>query len=139
VTSTKSHSARLAVVAALSAAMLTGGSAGALAASNPIHPAPHSVPHRTPAKSSITVRVSPSSLRAGQRITAAGRGTGLAIGSKVQLQRRVGSRWTSLPASTAIRRGGVYSLTTPLSIRGRQVLRVLDGTTASSPVTVTVR
>ncbi|MCQ4040685.1 hypothetical protein ACFOSC_22265 [Streptantibioticus rubrisoli] len=137
--STKSRSARLGVAAALSAALLTGGTATAFAAPNTVHPAPRPVPHRAPAKSSITFRVRPSSLRSGQRITAAGQGTGLAIGSRVQLQRRIGSRWSSLPASTALRRGGVYSLTTPLSIRGRQILRVLDGTTASSPVTVTVR
>lgn len=138
-TSTKPHSARLAVAGALSAALLAGGTATAFAAPHAVHPAPHPVPHRPPAGSSITFRVSPFSLRAGQRITATGLGSGLATGSRVLLQRRSGSRWTSLPVSTTLRRGGGYSLSAPLSVRGRQVLRVLDGTTASSPVGVTVR
>ncbi|MDF3291727.1 hypothetical protein [Streptomyces silvisoli] len=133
-TPTKSHSARLAVVGALSAALLTGGAGGAIAASHPIHPAPY----RAPAKPSISIRVSPTTVKAGQQVTVIGRAQGLKPGSRVQLQHRSNGKWTSLHASTAVQRGGAYKLTAKLNSKGKQVLRVYDGTTTSSPVTVTV-
>ncbi|GAA1909767.1 hypothetical protein [Streptantibioticus ferralitis] len=129
-----SNSARLAVVGALSAALLAGGTTGAIAASAAPKPAPSAS-----AKSSLTIKVSPTTVKAGQQVTIVGAAKGLATGSTVQLQHRNGSKWTSLQSSAKVLKGNIYKLTAKLNTKGREVLRVHDGTTTSSPVTVTVR
>ncbi|MEU1627630.1 hypothetical protein ABZ746_20325 [Streptomyces sp. NPDC020096] len=131
---TKSSSARVAVVGALSAALLTGGTAGAFAA--PVAPKPMSSKSARP---SLTIRVSPTSVKAGQQVTVIGTAKGLPTGSTVQLQHRNGSKWTSLQANTKVVKGNVYKLTAKLNTKGRELLRVYCGAAASSPATVTVR
>ncbi len=133
-TSTQSHSARLTVAAALSAAMLAGGTGDAVAASHRIHPAQQR--DRGP---SISIRVNPTTVRAGDPITVGGRVRGLRPGSTVQLEDRVGGRWRPLPERTTVGKGGDYKITVKFKNKGPEVLRDFDGRAFSRPVAVTVR
>ncbi|MEU8585771.1 hypothetical protein AB0C59_01975 [Streptomyces sp. NPDC048664] len=148
----KRRSLRTAVVGTLGAASLalTGT---AMAASTPT-PAPHATSsaaaHQAPAaktpaaktpavKATITAAPSVSSVRAWQLFRVTGKTTGLTAGSKVTLQQKQHGAWVTLPASTPVARGGSYSLGVKLGLKGKNDLRIVNGSTASPVFNVTVR
>lgn len=118
--------ARTAAVSLVSAALVIGGASAATAA-----PAP------TP-KTAITLSASSTHVKTKQNVTFTGRTTGLKNGSKVTLQVKEKGKWKSLPATTTVKKNS-YKLTDKFAAKGTEVLRVLDGKTASNSVTVTVR
>jgi hypothetical protein len=127
---------RIAAVAMLSAALVAGGATAANAA----------VPtQQLSANRSIAVKMAPSvSIKAsatrvkeGKTVTVTGRISGLKSGSKVILQEKVKGRWVSL-ASATVNRSNDYRITAKLGSKGKQTLRVVDASTASSSVTVVV-
>jgi plastocyanin len=127
---------RIAAVAALSAALVAGGATAANAAV----PAQNLSAHRAVAvkqASSINIKASTTRVKAGKTVTFTGRTSGLKQGSKVTLQEKVAGRWVSL-AGTTVNHGNDYRITAKLGSKGKQTLRVVDGQTVSSPVTVVV-
>ena len=127
---------RIAAVAALSAALIAGGATTASAAV----PAQQLSANRSVAVKlapSVSIKASATRVKAGKTVIFTGRTSGLKNGSKVTLQEKVGNRWVSL-ASTTVSRSNDYRITGKLSSKGKQALRVVDGTTASSTVTVVV-
>ncbi|OIK00119.1 hypothetical protein [Streptomyces colonosanans] len=149
--SLRTRSTRVFAVGALSAALLTAGTAGAFAAEpnpNPkatrmaepkatLKPNPQ-VPHRS---ASITTKVNRTEVRVGDRVTLTGRTDGLEIGSPVVLERYYSGKWE--PMSTdihaTINKASNYTLDTRLPYKGREQLRVRVGNVVSQPVAVTVK
>jgi plastocyanin len=139
--------ARIAAVAVLSAALVAGGATAANAAAPAKHaPAKHaSAPAKhAPAKkhapaSSISISASTNRVRVGDSVTFSGSATGLSKGSTVTLQEQnAHGKWVSLDASTTVDRHSSYSVSDTLGM-GKQTLRVVDGDTTSSSVTVIVK
>ncbi|MEV0263949.1 hypothetical protein AB0I49_21775 [Streptomyces sp. NPDC050617] len=158
---------RLAVVGALSAAVLTGGATAAMAASNPApapaktapakpapaKPAPAKpVPAKpapakpapapakpAPAKAALTAKASATSVKAWEQFRISGTATGIKAGTTVTLQQKQGAKWVSLPASVAVNKSGTYSLRVKLGIKGKNELRIAGGGVVSPVLTVTVR
>jgi hypothetical protein len=121
---------RIAAVAALSAVLVAGGATAANAAA----PAKKHAP-----KSSISISASATHVQVGASITFSGSTTGLSKGSTVTLQEQnTHGKWVSLHASTTVDRQSSYSINGTLG-KGKQTLRVVDGTTTSSSVTVVVK
>jgi hypothetical protein len=88
--------------------------------------------------SSISISASATRVRAGDSITFSGSTTSLSKGSTVTLQEQDRhGRWVSLDASTTVDRDSSYSISATLG-KGTQTLRVVDGDTTSSSVTVVV-
>ncbi|MEU5535303.1 hypothetical protein [Streptomyces sp. NPDC020362] len=118
--------ARIAAVSLVSAALVVGGAAAAGAA-----PAVH-------AKPSLTLSASGTHVKKGGTVTFSGRASGLREGSTVTLQVKEGTHWKSLPVTTAVRHDR-YRLTDRFRRAGVEVVRVVDGRTASKPLSVRVR
>ncbi|MFE7115725.1 hypothetical protein ACFU99_09920 [Streptomyces sp. NPDC057654] len=148
---------RLAVVGALSAAVLTGGATAAMAAPNP---APAPAPAKTapakpaparpapgkpapakpaPAKAALTAKASATSVKAWEQFRISGTATGIKAGTTVTLQQKQGAKWVSLPASVPVNKSGTYSLRVKLGIKGKNELRIAGGGVVSPVLTVTVR
>jgi hypothetical protein len=144
---------RIAAIAVLSAALVAGGATAANAAA----PAKHAPARTAPAKaapakkpapakkhapapaSSISISASATRARVGDSITFSGSTTGLSKGSTVTLQEQnAHGKWVSLDASTTVDRHSSYSVSDTLGM-GKQTLRVVDGDTTSSSVTVVVK
>ncbi|MFJ8312210.1 MULTISPECIES: hypothetical protein [unclassified Streptomyces] len=147
--------ARTFAAGALSAALLTAGAAGtfASAATSP-KPSPSvsaSKPAATTAKPSpsvsaskstaaiTTIKATPDSVKAGDKVTFTGRTKGMPIGSKLVLQHKKGGKWTTLQASTTVKQGSSYSLDAKLNDKGKQELRIKYDEVTSPSVTVTVK
>lgn len=88
---------------------------------------------------SITIKASKSQVRAGQSVTFTGRAKGLKVGTKVQLQHMHKGKWTSLQASTTLKKGSSYSLNAKLNTKGKEQLRIMADKAVSPTVTVTVK
>ncbi|KAG9063352.1 hypothetical protein KI688_004234 [Linnemannia hyalina] len=88
---------------------------------------------------SITIMAMPISVRAGDRVTFTGRTKGMPIGSKLVLQHKKGSKWTTLQASTTVKQGSSYSLDAKLNDKGKQELRITHDEVTSPTVAVTVQ
>jgi hypothetical protein len=151
---------RIAAVAVLSAALLAGGATAANAAAPAPHkqpaaakpapakhapaPAKHAPAKHAPAKkhapaSSISISASATLVKAGDSVTFSGSTTGLSKGSTVTLQEEnAHGKWVSLDATTTVDRHSSYSVSDTLG-KGKQTLRVVDGDTTSSSVTVVVK
>ncbi|MEU6480852.1 hypothetical protein ABZ858_29030 [Streptomyces sp. NPDC047017] len=126
---------------AVTAALLSAGSAGALAADNaPVaKPSPmHTTMPMT--KGSITVKANHTTVKAGENVVFAGHVKGVKTGTKLVLQHQHNGKWTTLHASTTVKKGGVFSLSGKLNTKGTEHLRVVtsDGRTHSSTTTVKV-
>ncbi|MEW2292636.1 hypothetical protein ABZ719_08010 [Streptomyces sp. NPDC006743] len=126
---------------ALSAALVSAGSATALAANDApqAKPSPtHSMMPMT--KGSITVKANHTSVKAGQSVTLAGHTKDEKTGTKLVLQHLHNGKWTTLHTTTMVKKGGVFSLSHKFTAKGTEHLRVAtsDGKTHSSTVTVKV-
>ncbi|MGW6707232.1 hypothetical protein ACWGDE_20390 [Streptomyces sp. NPDC054956] len=132
---------RIAAVGALSAVLLTGGVA---VAASPGSGAPGvtaaAAPSASPSKAAgeITFKATPTAVKAGEKVTFTGRTKGLPIGTKVVLQHKYGSKWTTLRASTTVKQGSSYSFDNTFRGKGKEELRVTAGDAVSPTVTVTV-
>ncbi|PKV84088.1 hypothetical protein [Streptomyces sp. TLI_146] len=131
--------ARMAAAGALSVALLAGSAAAAAAASPTPKPSPSGSKYASAAPGSLTIKASATEAKVGDKVTFTGRSKGLAIGSKVVLQHKKGSKWTTLHADTTIKQGSSYSLDYKVNTKGKEQLRVMDGATVSPTVTVTVK
>ena len=132
--------ARMAAAGALSVALLAGGSAALASAASPTpKPSPSGSKYASAAPGSLTIKASATEAKVGDKVTFTGRSKGLAIGSKVVLQHKKGSKWTTLHADTTIKQGSSYSLDYKVNTKGKEELRVMDGKTVSPTVTVTVK
>lgn len=142
----------------LSLALLSAGTAGAFAAEAKPKPSPSMSAKPSPSKSakpspsksakpspskstaaSITITVNKTSVKAGNTVTFTGRTKGLKVGTLLVLQHQKGTKWTTLKASTTVKKGSSYSLTAKLNTKGTQHLRISAGTVHSPVVTVTVK
>ncbi|MEU8839240.1 hypothetical protein AB0D97_08910 [Streptomyces roseus] len=128
--------ARLLASGALSAVLLT---AGGLTTSTATAATPAAA---TPAPSpagEITLKATPTDVKAGEKVTFTGRSKGLPIGTKVVLQHKNGSKWTTLHANTLIKQGSSFSLDNTFKAKGKEELRVMAGNWTSPSTTVTIR
>uniref|UniRef100_A0AAU2V601 Bacterial Ig domain-containing protein n=1 Tax=Streptomyces sp. NBC_00003 TaxID=2903608 RepID=A0AAU2V601_9ACTN len=134
----RSRCARTFAAGALSAALLTAGAAGTFAHAAA---APKPKPSASASKSAaaITVKASSTSVKAGDKMTFTGRTKGMPIGSKLVLQHKKGNKWTTLQASTTVKKGSGYSLEAKLNDKGKQELRIKYDEVTSPTVTVTVK
>lgn len=123
---------------ALSAALVSAGSATALAANDAPQAKPSPTHSMMPAKESITVRASHSKVKAGQSVTLTGRTADMAAGAKLTVQHLNNGKWTTLRATTVVKKGNTYTVTTKLAAKGKQHLRVVHGATHSRTITVDV-
>ncbi|OIK07461.1 hypothetical protein [Streptomyces monashensis] len=136
----KRRSLRIAVVGTLGAASLAlAGTAMAAAPATHSASAVAAAQKAQPAKASITANPSVSSVRAWQLFRVTGKTTGIKAGSKVTLQQKQHGKWVSLPASVPVLHNGSYSLGVKLGLKGKNDLRVVNGSTASPVFHVTVR
>ncbi|MFE9168031.1 hypothetical protein ACFYNZ_00610 [Streptomyces kebangsaanensis] len=135
----RSRCVRGAAAGALSAALLSAGTAGAVAATDP-SPMPTRTHTAMPTKAAeaITVRASHSSIKSGQSVTLTGRTANLAAGAKLTVQHWVNGKWTTLRATSVVKKGDTYTVSTKLLAKGPQKLRVVHGTAHSKTVTVDV-
>ncbi|MFF9123376.1 hypothetical protein ACF09J_08785 [Streptomyces sp. NPDC014889] len=135
----RSRCVRGVAVGALSAALVSAGSAAAFAA-----PRPSPMPTRTHeamptrAAESITVRASHRSIRSGESVTLTGRTAHMAAGTRLTVQHLSNGKWTTLRATTLVKKGDTYTVSTKLAVKGKQQLRVVHGNTHSATVTVDV-
>ncbi|MFF4186883.1 hypothetical protein ACFYZ9_27205 [Streptomyces sp. NPDC001691] len=136
----RSRCARTFAAGALSAALLTAGAAGTVAsAATSAKPSPSASASASKSTASITVKATPTSVKAGDKVTFTGRTKGMPIGSKLVLQHKKGNKWTTLQASTTVKQGSSYSLDAKLNDKGKQELRVKYDEVTSPTVTVTVK
>lgn len=135
----RSRCVRGAAAGVLSAALLSAGSAGAVAATDP-SPMPtrtHSAMPTTAAKA-ITIKASHSSIRSGQSVTLTGRADHVAAGTRLSVQHLVNGKWTTLRTTTVAKKGDAYRVSVKLTAKGTQHLRVTHDGTHSRTVTVHV-
>ncbi|GHE39355.1 hypothetical protein [Streptomyces vinaceus] len=129
--------ARFLASGALSTALLTGGGLATVIAS-----ATTSAAAATQAPSpagEISLKAAPTEVKAGEKVTFTGRSKGLPIGTKVVLQHKNGSKWTTLHANTLIKQGSSFSFDNTFKTKGKEELRVMAGNWTSPSTTVTIR
>ncbi|MEU9101153.1 hypothetical protein [Streptomyces sp. NPDC048361] len=131
-----SRCARLSAAGVLSAALLVAGGAGTFASAAA---SPKPTPSASKAAGSLTVKVSQTTVKAGDKVTFSGRTKGMPIGSKLVLQHKKGSKWTTLQAGTVVKQGSSYSFDAKLNDKGKQDLRIKADNGISATVTVTVK
>ncbi|MEU0051339.1 hypothetical protein [Streptomyces sp. NPDC006309] len=126
------HGLRTLGAGALSVVLLSGGTAGALAAS----PSPS-------AMASITAEANKTEVKAGDKVTFTGRTKGLKIGSPLVLQHEKSGKWTSLRATGKVKKGSSYALIAKLNTKGAEHLRIASvgasGKVYSPTLTVKVK
>ncbi|MFE4969612.1 hypothetical protein [Streptomyces sp. NPDC056660] len=143
---TQRQISRALAAGALSVALLSAGTAGALATEAKPTPAPSMSakpkPKPTPSPStmaSISVKANTTSVHVGDSVTFTGRTKGLRVGWPLVLQHQKGGKWIPLKATTKIKNGSSYSLTAKINSPGTEHLRVSAvGKKVYSP-TVTVK
>ncbi|MET8768082.1 hypothetical protein [Streptomyces sp. NPDC004658] len=118
----RQHGLRTLGAGALSVALLSGGTAGAVA----VGPTPGSM-------ASITVKADKTEVKAGDKVTFTGRTKGLKIGSPLVLQHEKSGKWTSLRATAKVKKGSSYALIAKLNTKGAEHLRIA-GTSESGKV-----
>ncbi|MET7284666.1 hypothetical protein [Streptomyces sp. NPDC005573] len=135
---------------ALSVLLLSGASAGAFAATGTTAATAGITPSTTVTAdhlpgagrgtedASITVKASKDSVKAGDKVTFAGRTKGLKIGTKLVLQHEKSGKWTTLKASAKVKTGSSYAILAKLNFKGSEKLRVSAGDVHSPTVTVKV-
>ncbi|MGW2960836.1 hypothetical protein ACWDGI_20525 [Streptomyces sp. NPDC001220] len=120
--------ARVAAASGMSVALLCVAAGGATAATTPpAHPA------------SITVKASPTTVKAGHTVRFAGRTSGIRPGASVILQMDRNGKWMPLHVNSKVKKGDTYALATRVTMKGSQDFRVASGKTHSSTVNVTVQ
>ncbi|MFG2883281.1 hypothetical protein ACGFYV_13440 [Streptomyces sp. NPDC048297] len=116
---------------ALSVALLSGGAAGAHAASSP-----------SPNAASITVKAHDTSVKAGDKVTFTGRTKGLKVGTPLVLMHEQSGKWIPLKTTAKVKKGSSYAMIAQLNTKGTQHLRVasanMSGKVHSPSVTVKV-
>ncbi|MET7685969.1 hypothetical protein [Streptomyces sp. NPDC005423] len=133
----RSRCVRALAAGALSAALVSAGSAGAFAAGDAPMPTPSATHSKTPmTKASITIKANHASVKAGQSVTLTGQTTGLKSGTKLVLQRLSNGKWTGLSPSTTVTKSHTYTLTGKFSTKGTQHLRVSTSGTTHSPTVI---
>ncbi|MEV4438447.1 hypothetical protein AB0K09_05405 [Streptomyces sp. NPDC049577] len=116
---------RLAVIGALSAALMAGAGATAAVAA--------------PAKPALSAQASVKTVKAWQAFRVSGKATGIRTGTVVTLQQKQGTTWVSLPASVPVDKASAYSMHVKLGIKGKNALRITGGGAISPEFSVTVR
>ncbi|MFD4501784.1 hypothetical protein [Streptomyces sp. NPDC058457] len=106
---------------ALSVALLSAGSTGALAGEAKPKPSPSP---STSAMASISIKASTASVNAGGSVTFTGRTSGLKVGWPLVLQHQKAGKWIPLKATTKTKNGSSYSLTAKLNTVGTEHLRI---------------
>ncbi|WP_405486447.1 hypothetical protein [Streptomyces sp. NBC_00096] len=135
---TPRRTARAFAAGVLSVALLTAGGFATTASAATEATTPPGPPVST-AIGEITFKATPTEVKAGEKVTFTGRSKGLPIGTKVVLQHKYGSKWTTLHASTLIKQGSSYQFDNAFRNKGREELRLAAGDVFSPTVTVTVR
>ncbi|MGW1811188.1 hypothetical protein [Streptomyces sp. NPDC002078] len=144
--STQSRRAGALAAGALSAAMLSTGTAGAAATLTPpptpsITGMPSVKPSRTPtAMGSITVSANHKAVKVGNAVVFTGRVKGIKAGSTLVLQHLHNGKWTTLKTTAAVNKNGTYTIKRTFTKKGTEQVRVAtkSGTFHSSPLTVQV-
>ncbi|MFJ8489925.1 hypothetical protein ACIRBZ_16390 [Streptomyces sp. NPDC094038] len=111
----------------LAAALLSVGAGGAMAATTAPQPA------------SITVKASPTTVKAGQTVRFAGHTSGIRPGASVMLQMDKSGKWIPVHVNSKVKKGDTYAFATRVHMKGTQEFRVASGQTHSPTVNVTVR
>ncbi|MFF7351386.1 MULTISPECIES: hypothetical protein [Streptomyces] len=112
---------------ALSVALLSGGTAGAFAATKP-SPTGSPMGSPTSAMASITITADKTSVKAGDTVKFTGRTKGLKVGSPLVLQHEKNGKWVPLKATAKVKTGSSYALTAKLNTTGTEKLRVASAT-----------
>ncbi|MEU7058606.1 hypothetical protein [Streptomyces sp. NPDC046197] len=148
----RSRRARALAAGALSAALLSAGSAGAVAATGTPSPTPTRThtgmptmkPTRTPSRTpsmmmgSITAKPNHKAVRVGNTVVITGKVKDLKPGTKLVVQHLKNSKWTTLQASTTVTKNGTYVLKAKLNNKGLEQLRVAAGNVHSPSFNVRV-
>ncbi|MEV0990303.1 hypothetical protein [Streptomyces sp. NPDC049949] len=129
--------ARVLAAGTLSAVLLTGG--GLATATAATSAATAAMPTPSAAAGEISLKATPTEVKAGEKVTFTGRTKGLPIGTKVVLQHKNGSKWTTLHANTLIKQGSSFSFDNTFKNKGKEELRVMAGDWTSPSTTVIVR
>ncbi|WP_055495976.1 hypothetical protein [Streptomyces sp. TP-A0356] len=146
---TRSHHTRALAAGALSAALLSTGTAGAVAATGTPAPKPtmtrtgmpSTKPSQTPtAMGSITVSANRKAVKVGNTVVFTGRVKGIKAGSTLLLQHRHSGKWTTLKTTAVVNKNGTYTIKRTFTKKGTEQVRVAtkSGTFHSSPLTVQV-
>ena len=122
-----------AVVASVALAAKNLGVAGALQA----NATPNSTQMVT-ALPTISIKASKTTAKVWTKVALTGKTTGVAAGTKVQVQRKQNGRWVNFPATTKVTSRGTYSVWVQSGRVDVNQFRVLTPKVASSPISVTV-
>ncbi|WBO66470.1 hypothetical protein [Streptomyces camelliae] len=153
----RSRRARALAAGTLSAALLSTGTAGALAANAKPSPTPSMtaspsttashkpVPMPTSTMASISLTAKPTSAKVGQTVVFRGRTKGLKVGSPLLLQHLKNGKWVALGATGKVKTGSSFAISTTFKTKGTETVRVASlsragkvGKVISNTVTVTV-
>ncbi|MEV6116332.1 hypothetical protein AB0L59_28625 [Streptomyces sp. NPDC052109] len=146
---TRSRRTRALAAGALSAAMLSTGTAGAVAATGTPAPKPSMTrtgmprmkpPRTAPAMGSITVSADRKAVKVGNTVVFTGRVKGIKAGSTLVLQHLHNGKWTTLRTTAAVNKNGTYTIKRTFTTKGTEQIRVATrtGTFHSTPVTVKI-
>jgi hypothetical protein len=86
----------------------------------------------------ISIKANKTTVKAWTKVALTGRTTGVAAGTKVQVQRKQNGRWVKFPAITTVTKSGTYRVWVKSGRAGVNQFRVLTPNVASSPVNITV-
>jgi hypothetical protein len=141
---TRSRCARALAAGTLSVALLSAGTAAAVAANEKPSPSPTThltgkpKPTASPmGKASITLTTDKKSVTAGESVKLAGRTKGLKIGSPLVLQHEMNGKWTKLTPTAVVKKNNSYAMSAKLP-KGTHVLRVVSANKAGKAVSPTV-
>ncbi|MGW4568203.1 hypothetical protein ACWEN3_39530 [Streptomyces sp. NPDC004561] len=143
----RSRRTRALAAGALSAALLSTGTAEAVAATGTPNPKPSVTRTGTPTKKpsptamgSITVSANHKAVKVGNTVVFTGRVKGIKAGSTLVLQHMHNGKWTTLKTTAAVNKNGTYTIKRTFTNKGTEQVRVAtkSGTFHSSPVTVKV-
>ncbi|MEU1441604.1 hypothetical protein [Streptomyces mirabilis] len=145
----RSRRTRALAAGVLSAAVLSTGTAGAVAATGVPAPKPTvtrtGMPSMKPSRTatamgSITVSADRKAVKVGNTVVFTGRVKGIKAGSTLVLQHLHNGRWTTLRTTAAVNKNGTYTIKRTFTTKGAEQVRVATktGTFHSTPVTVKV-
>jgi hypothetical protein len=136
---------RSGLVACACVGLLAGGAGAASAAPGVASHSPQAVATATPspsptAKATITAHAHPTSVKSGGTVIITGSAPGLKAGDTLTVQRmNSNGTFSNLDhVTTTVKSNHTYSVHTTMTTKGTEKLRVIHGSTHSTPVTVTV-